>query len=805
MDYRTQYRSFINSYYLSEGLRITLGLTLPTIIGTLLNHENIGITMSIGAVCVTIVDNAGPVHHRKNAMLVCNLVIFIASLLTGFVIGSPLATGLLIAVFCFIFSMIGVYGARAGSIGLAGLFVMVLNFTHRFGSEAIVLNALFILCGGVWYMLLSLSLYSFRPYKVTQQALGDLIQATGEYILLRTAFYSKDPDYDKIYLNLLEKQAEINDKQNLVRELLYKSRDFVKESTNTGRITLLIFIDINDLFERVMSLQLHHKAFHEYFDKTNILGIFKNFLELISEELNETGITLKSGKAYPVNDRMEKALTVLKKQFEDFRSKEITPANVEGFIGLRALVNATEDFVSRILTIQQYTAYDLKDAKKDARVQNYDQFVSHQDIDAKVFLDNFSWKSNTFRHALRVSFATTLGFIISEFFPFGHGYWIMLTIIVILKPAYSITKRRNRDRLLGTIAGAVIGVIILIIVKDRYLMIACMIVLMVLAYSFMRTRYLLFVSLMTPYILILLYILNPLHFKDLIIDRVIDTAIGSAIAMLANLLFSPDWSYKQFAEYLQQMLEANKNYFGDVTSFFTGKGVPVNKYKLSRKNAYVALANISDALNRMLAEPKSKQKNAAEYHELVVLNYMMATHIATLAAFALSKTPPAPDPEYLPVVHAVMDNLDQAMNGLKTVAENIPSTIRIAGNSQEKNFQKKPMDTKNSEAVNSGVENSGVENSDVGNSKVENSGVENSDRIINPTIDSKKADLEGSYVLAGLTKLNNRVEEMVSLRKKELEQGITETQLRLSVVKSVNDQFNFIWKISEDLLKTLKA
>jgi hypothetical protein len=46
---------------------------------------------------------------------------------------------------------------------------------------------------------------------------------------------------------------------------------------------------------------------------------------------------------------------------------------------------------------------------------------------------------------------------------------------------------------------------------------------------------------------------------------------------------------------------------------------------------------------------------------------------------------------------------------------------------------------------------------------------------------------------------------MVSLRKKELEQGITETQLRLSVVKSVNDQFNFIWKISEDLLKTPKA
>jgi hypothetical protein len=150
-------------------------------------------------------------------------------------------------------------------------------------------------------MLLSLSLYSFRPYKVTQQALGDLIQTTGTYILLRTAFYDKNPDYDRIYINLLEKQAEINDKQNLVRELLYKSRDIVKESTNTGRTTLLIFIEINDLFERIMSLQMHHKVFHQYFDNSNILQVFKNFLLLISEQLNETGIALKSGKTYPLD------------------------------------------------------------------------------------------------------------------------------------------------------------------------------------------------------------------------------------------------------------------------------------------------------------------------------------------------------------------------------------------------------------------------------------------------------------------------------------------------------------------------
>ena len=759
MDYRTQYRSFINSYYLSEGIRITVGLTLPTIIGTYLHHENMGIKMSIGAICVTIVDNAGPVIHRKNAMLVCNAVIFIASLLTGFAAGSPFATGLLITVFCFLFSMIGVYGTRAGSIGLAGLFVMVLNLTQRNGMEAVLLNALYILCGGVWYMLLSLSLYSFRPYKVTQQALGDLIQSAGSYILSRTAFYNKDPDYDSIYTDLLSRQAEINDKQNLVRELLYKSRNIVKESTNTGRITLLIFIDVNDLFERMMSLQPHYKSFHQYFDKSDILEKFRNFLALLAEELNETGIALKSGRPYPMNDTLDKSFSTLKKEFEGFRSKEISQDNLEGFIELRALVNAIEDFVSRIRTIQQYTSYDLKDTKKDNRVQNYDQFVSHQDIDSKVLLDNFNWKSNTFRHALRVSFATLVGFIISAFLPFGHGYWILLTIIVILKPAYSITKRRNRDRLLGTLAGAAIGVIILFLVKDRQLLIGCMIVLMVLAYSFMRTRYLLFVTLMTPYILIVLYLLNPVHFKELIVDRVIDTAIGSGIALLANILFSPEWAYQQFAEYLQKMLEANKNYFRDVSSFFTGQAVTVNTYKLSRKEAYVALANMSDSLNRMIAEPKSKQRNAAEYHELVVLNYMLSTHIATLAGFGIGPMAPEPDAGYLPVVHAVVTNLDLAKSGL----QNINSTIAAA---PEGKMSRLP---------------------------------------VNSIYKLENAALQEPVEQGVLSKLNERIDEMVLVRKKELQQGISVGNLKtnLSVVKSINDQFNFIWKISGDLLNII--
>src|SRR6516162_6510498 len=194
MDYFKEYRSFINSYYVSEGIRITVGLTLPAIVFNFLGHLSTGIVISLGASCVIMADNAGPIHHRRNAMLICDLLIFLVALATGFASPYHLLLLMLIAILCFSLSMLGVYGSRASSIGLAGMFIMVLNIDREKHGWDVLLNAFYVLAGGLWYTFLSLGLYSFRPYKLAQQAIGECIQATAEYLQIKAAFYEKDPD-----------------------------------------------------------------------------------------------------------------------------------------------------------------------------------------------------------------------------------------------------------------------------------------------------------------------------------------------------------------------------------------------------------------------------------------------------------------------------------------------------------------------------------------------------------------------------------------------------------------------------------
>ncbi|HEY6899416.1 MAG TPA: FUSC family membrane protein [Puia sp.] len=669
MDYIRQYKSFINSHYLNGAIRITVGITLPAILLSYFNNLSAGVVLSIGAMCVGNTDNPGPIHHRRNGMIACVLIIFLVTLLIGWASGSPIMTGCLVFAFCFIFSLMSIYGNRASSIGINALLVMVLNIDRPHHGWDILINAAYVLAGGVWYTLLSLLLYSFRPYKLVQQALGDCVHATAGYLRIKASFYSKEVDYDKSYRQLVDSQVSIHEKQDLVRELLFKSRNVVQESTNTGRVLMMIFLDIIDLFERIMTSQQDYQQLHRFFDDSELMEDCRKLILDLALELDEIGIALMSGKPSEENANLSIRIREVREAFSRYRDRYRTAENVEGYIGLRNILDSIEDISDRLHTLHGYTTYDRK-LSKDFHSDDldYDDFVSHEDISYKLVLDNFTIRSNAFRHALRVSIATLAGYIIARFLPFGHSYWVLLTLIVILKPQYSLTKRRNFERLAGTFAGALIGLLILYFIKDPRVLFVLMLFFMIGTYVFIRTNYLVCVTLTTPYVLLLFHLLYPTDFRTILSDRIIDTIIGSVLAFLANLLIIPSWERERITDFMTSAIKANAAYFRDVASAFLGKPASVHQYKLSRKQAYVALANLSDAFGRMLSEPRRQQKRITEMHQFVVSNHMLTSHIATLAYYVGRLAARHGDPAYQPLVDNINCRLEKAVAILEDTA-----------------------------------------------------------------------------------------------------------------------------------------
>src|SRR6185436_13720552 len=116
-----KYKSFLYGYYFSGGIRITAGVVLPAVILGYFDQLSAGVAASLGALLVSFVDTPGPIHHRRNGMLICLGLVSVIALLTAVIAPFPVLSGIFIFVCCFIFSFIGIYGSRANSIGLSAL------------------------------------------------------------------------------------------------------------------------------------------------------------------------------------------------------------------------------------------------------------------------------------------------------------------------------------------------------------------------------------------------------------------------------------------------------------------------------------------------------------------------------------------------------------------------------------------------------------------------------------------------------------------------------------------------------------
>src|SRR3546814_3238363 len=109
---------------------------------------------------------------------------------------------------------------------------------------------LYILAGCVWYMLLSLSLHQVRPYRQAQQELAESILNVADYIRIKANFYAVGLDTEKNYRALIDQQITVSTHQDNVRDQLFQGKKMIKATTEIGRLPILIFTDIIDLFEQ---------------------------------------------------------------------------------------------------------------------------------------------------------------------------------------------------------------------------------------------------------------------------------------------------------------------------------------------------------------------------------------------------------------------------------------------------------------------------------------------------------------------------------------------------------------------------
>jgi uncharacterized membrane protein YccC len=168
--------------------------------------------------------------------------------------------------------------------------------------------------------------------------------------------------------------------------------------------------------------------------------------------------------------------------------------------------------------------------------------------------------------------------------------------------------------------------------------------------------------------------------NDLIMERLVDTFIGAAVATAFSFVLA-NWEYQTLPRLIREVLDVNLRYMQASFDLLQGKGKDDFAYRIERKRLMDSLASLSSALVRMLDEPSSKQRAVEDINLFIVQNYLLVAHVAALRAILrrhVTELPKEPVNAMLGESHEqVVGILSQALDRHAKKAPAPPSTPAV--------------------------------------------------------------------------------------------------------------------------------
>jgi uncharacterized membrane protein YccC len=234
------------------------------------------------------------------------------------------------------------------------------------------------------------------------------------------------------------------------------------------------------------------------------------------------------------------------------------------------------------------------------------------------------YRAPAFRYAVRLALAMTAGLGLTLVFPrFAHANWILLTIALIMRANYSVTRQRRWDRVTGTLIGCALAVTFINTMPPAILLL--FIVLAVgTSHAYGLVKYRITAIGASVSSLLLLHFVDPLVHPQFF-ERIVDTLIGSGLSWGFSFLL-PHWERNELPHTVRGLLEADA-IFADAAL----QRVHVyQRYRLARKKTLDAVAQLSGTIRRLADEPNTNRRALASLGELLGANYLLASDLSSM-------------------------------------------------------------------------------------------------------------------------------------------------------------------------------
>lgn len=666
---------FLYSHHLFGGVRQAVGVVLPPLVlGGLMGRYEQGITAAVGASCIAILDQpGGPRRYGIQGMGTAVLLGSLTVAAVGFAGFHPLLMWLLVPLLCFIFSMFTVFGKQGGLLGFACLLIMTLTMRSHLQPSEVWIYTLYSLGGSLFYFAYSTAIHRVSWHREEQQALSAALFATADYMKARSALYDTEVDLDSAYRSMVRTQLEMTEAQQGARDTVLRELPRGNSRSDRSRAASLnLFIDMVALLDTLVATHTDYVTLRRHFGEGDALLFPRDALRKLAANLELIALNVARNRRQRVRNSIKPELRALEFELQELRQQGFADQAPEVYALLLQVLRRLRRAGDLVIRMADHTrrgdTTELVDRKLD---QALDRFLSRRKWRLGMLTSNLRMDSPHFRYALRVTVAASAGITLStvagewlaRYVVPGwviHDYWVLLTILVIMKPGFALTRQRNGWRLTGTLIGCALALVILNRFQSSYTLFGMLLLAGVLWYALLQVHFMLAATANTIFVLLAFHFMGPQQ-PFVIGERVVDTLLASGIALLCSRYVLPWWesnymgslaaalrranlrflrSGLRFAELSRQLRNAANDAQGRALQ--TAQHDAEMQWRVDRKNMHIAFSNFAGAFYRMMAEPVRQQRNVKSLNTLLTQHHTLASHISAAVPLLaeLDEVPP---------------------------------------------------------------------------------------------------------------------------------------------------------------------
>ncbi|MGC1548025.1 MAG: FUSC family protein [Rhodanobacter sp.] len=541
-------------------LRNTAAVVLPLGIGLATGYPEAGLGIGAGALDTMFSDQPGPYRQRLWQLLLASLAAALASM-CGFLIGGDLIPMLIAtAAFGFFGGLLVVFGTDIARVGMTSMILLVVTASTPIPSVFGALEASgLIFAGGLLLAAFSVAAWPLQRYRPERNALAVVYHGLA---------------------SLAKQQAHDDaDVPALTDAMTTLQHTLLGRHHANGR-AMEAFGVLLELAERI---RLELVAMAELRSNPTVHTMFRadaaRVLAAIAEALEEGAPPKQAAHALQTLQASEQALLG-----NDSRADGLS-THIHALSGQLAAAVRNANWAGSRGEQRAETA----EARLPSALRGSNALATLR--------ANLSTHSVAFRHALRSAVCLSIALLVSRLWQLPHGYWIPMTAAIVLRPDFAATFNFGLLRVVGTVLGLLLTTALLHFTPHDAWTHLVLMGLLCMAFRYLATaHYGIAVAALTGTVVILLSF-EGVNSTAAVMDRVINTALGSGMALLAYLLW-PTWERCRARAALAEMFDAYADYLRALA-----RPEKREAHREARTAARTARTNAQAMLDRMRAEP----------------------------------------------------------------------------------------------------------------------------------------------------------------------------------------------------------